>query len=113
VFGMAKRTAQDNRALKEFLNKLRNRRPDTKYRLLELLVEMGDTWRLVRDITKSAMDKRIAVPHLFENLIELSRISRFVETDFKEKKYPRFSSFSVTSSVFPTLRRTIQDLRAK
>jgi hypothetical protein len=110
---MAKQTAPDNGSLKEFLDELRNRRPDTKYRLLELLVEMGDTWHLVTEITKSAMDKRIAVSHLFENLIELSRISGFVETDFREKKYPRFSSFRVGSSVFPTLRRTIQDLRGK
>lgn len=107
---MAKQTAQDNGSLKEFLNELGNRRPDTKYRLLELLVEMGDTWHLVRDIKKSAVDERIATSHLFENLIELSRISGFVETDFKEKKYPRLSSFRVASPVFPILRRTMQDL---
>ncbi len=97
----------DEKQLQNFLATLKSRRPNTKYQLLKLLVEMGKGWHSFADIKEYAEEKKIGTHHLDENLIELSRISGFLKTDIKEKKFPRLTSFEIDSSIFPVLEKML------
>jgi len=90
--------------LKKYLEELRSRRIKTKFFLVKILVDLGMGWHSLKEIRKSAVERGVSVSHLIENLIELSRRSNFLETDFKEKRYPRLSSFKIRDEAFPMLR---------
>lgn len=94
--------------LRKYINKLKSRRPNTKFCLVKILVEMGKGWHLLKAIRESAVRSGVSVSHLFENLIELCRQSDFLESDFREKYYPRLSSFRIPNAWFPLLRKILQ-----
>ena len=100
--------SETEKSMTGYLEKLRTRRPDTKYRLLELLVAMGDCWHSVEEIKQSASKKQIGTHHLFENLIELYRTSGLLERDAKEKRSPNLSRFKIKTPVFPPLKQALE-----
>jgi hypothetical protein len=93
------------------LTKLKKRKPNTKYQLVNVLVELGDNWHILDEIRTSAEGKEIATSHLFENLLELSRLS-FIETDFKKKRTPKLSSFKISSLAYPELQKMLSQDQA-
>jgi hypothetical protein len=100
----------DEKSLQDFLRTLKNRKPDTKYQLLKLLIGMGKGWHSFTEIKEYAEKKEIGTHHLDENLIELSRVSGFLKTDLKEKRFQRLTSFEIDASIFPVLEKALNEL---
>jgi len=94
--------------LKKYLEELRSRQHKTKFFLVKILIDLGMGWHSFKEIRKIAEDHGVLVSHLFDNLVELCRTSNFLESDFKEKYYPRLSSFKVKDEVFPLLKNVLQ-----
>jgi len=94
--------------LRKYLNELKLRRPNTKFRLVKILIEMGKGWHSLKAVRESAVRSGVSVSHLFENLIELCRKSDFLESDFREKYYPRLSSFRIRNAWFPLLSKILR-----
>ena len=95
--------------LKKYLEELKSSRIKTKFFLVKILVDLGMGWHSLDEIRKSAMERGVSVSHLFENLLEICHGSDFLETDFKEKYYPRLTSFKIKDEAFPLLRNILQD----
>jgi len=96
--------------LKKYLEELRLRPIKTKFFLVKVLVEMGIGWHLLKEIKNRAEECGVSVSHLIENLLEISHTSDFLETDFKEKYYPRLTSFKIKDEAFPLLKNILQGL---
>jgi len=95
--------------LRNYLNELKSRKPNTKFRLVHILVEMGKGWHSFKAIRESGAGCGVSVSHLLDNLLELCRKSDFLESDFREKYYPRLSSFRIINARLPLLRKIFQE----
>ena len=91
------------------MEELKSRRYKTKFFLVKILIELGMGWHSFKEIRKSVKEREVSVSHLFGNLIELCRRSNFVESDVKEKYYPRLSSFKIKDEAFLLLSKALQN----
>lgn len=90
-----------DRALNVIIEELRERKPNTKYQLIKCLLNLGRGWHSYEEI-KEQTEYPGLYSHLFDNLIELTRLS-FLESDFKQKKKPRLTSFRIVPEAFDEL----------
>ncbi len=104
---------QSEYELKKYLDELRSRQHKTKFLIVKILIELGTGWHSLKEIRKSALERGVSVSHLFENLLETCHRSSFLETDFKEKYYPRLTSFKIKDEAFPLLRKILQGFEKK
>jgi hypothetical protein len=58
-------SSADKQTITEFLSDLRKRRPDTKYQLVKLLIELGANRHLLDEIKPVAVEHHVAVSNLF------------------------------------------------
>jgi len=98
---------QSQYEIEKHLEELKSRQYKTKLFLVRILIDLGLGWHSLEEIRKKAVERGIPVSHLFSNLIELYRASGFLETDFKEKYYPRLSSFKIKDAIFQSLKDTL------
>lgn len=90
--------------LEKYLEELESRRVKTKFFLVKILIDLGLRWHSFEEIRKIAKERELPMSHLFSNLIELYRKSGFLETDYREKYYPRLTSFKIKDEIFPLLK---------
>ena len=90
--------------LKKYLEELESRRHKTKFFLVKILIDLGLGWHSFKEIRKIAKERELPMSHVFSNLIELYRKSGFLETDYKEKYYPRLTSFKIKDETFLLLK---------
>ena len=94
--------------LKKYLEELRSRQYKTKFFLVQILIDLDKGWHSFKEIRKVAKERGLPMSHLFDNLVELYRKSNFLETDYKEKYYPRLTSFKIKDEGFPLLKNVLQ-----
>lgn len=106
---MATSDTMTEERIRDFLNELKKRRPDTKLRLLRTMVKMGPGWHSLKEISESAIEGGVKIPHIWENMIELSRMSGFMKSDYAEKRFPRFAGFRVEDNCLPLIEKVLQN----
>jgi hypothetical protein len=95
-------------SIKNTIFELKNRRSNTKFRILEILVEMGDGWHSYLEIEQAASNRQIGLHHLFDNLIEMSRATGLIETDYKDKR--SLARFMIKPSEYTVLKHALECL---
>jgi len=106
-------TVPNEEAIRGLLSDLITRKSETKFRVLKTLSAMDERWHSLKEISESAAKIGVGTAHLFENLVELTRTSNLIESDYVEKRFPRLTNFRIFPHSVSLLRRIMRDYESR